>query len=348
MLRSGMASRSQGYVYVLEVKDIVLPVCKIGMTERTPEERCAEINKSSTGDFLWEVSRSFFVNDCRGFEAFIHSRFAPLRMKRREFFNLSPAAAVTAIESILDQNAEFARLPDPAPPVESYTTQPQKQRAGSHQFRTVDSEYADLMHAFSNVLGVKGRPFGQLNSSGFGVSDGAIGVQWNLAVAPDIDVVFLGVNLEGTAATGAWRIVDLLLRRPSIEELKKSIDAPESIRFTLSRDAWQAASRLGIREQFIGGHEHTLAEIDDATWFAMIDEALSCLDPDRGFRARRRQKVTLVSSERVVEREVSPHLTISTELDRSDDNDAVIRRSLQRMMPVYEWVTAASRGSADQ
>ncbi|WP_416202114.1 hypothetical protein [Klebsiella pneumoniae] len=30
------------------------------MTTRDPTSRCNEINKSSTGDFIWAVSHSFF------------------------------------------------------------------------------------------------------------------------------------------------------------------------------------------------------------------------------------------------------------------------------------------------
>ncbi len=44
-----------GYVYILEVSDIDLPVCKIGRTSKNPFARCAEINRSSTGDFLWRT-----------------------------------------------------------------------------------------------------------------------------------------------------------------------------------------------------------------------------------------------------------------------------------------------------
>lgn len=44
-----------GYVYILGVRDMGLPVCKIGMTTRNPGARCQEINDSFTGDFLWEV-----------------------------------------------------------------------------------------------------------------------------------------------------------------------------------------------------------------------------------------------------------------------------------------------------
>ena len=81
------ASDREGYVYVLEVADIDLPVCKIGRTQRDPETRCAEINQqSTTGDFLWKVAHSVYVSDCTELETHIHRKLAPLRQKGREFF----------------------------------------------------------------------------------------------------------------------------------------------------------------------------------------------------------------------------------------------------------------------
>ncbi|MGL6328244.1 GIY-YIG nuclease family protein [Aeromonas rivipollensis] len=59
------ATDNRGYVYILEVKDIDLPVCKIGMTTRTPHDRCNEINNSSTGDFIWSVAHYIAVDNCK-------------------------------------------------------------------------------------------------------------------------------------------------------------------------------------------------------------------------------------------------------------------------------------------
>lgn len=70
-----------GFVYVLEVQDIMLPVCKVGMTTRDPQSRCAEINAGSTGDFRWKVVHSWPVSDCRAFESLVHQKLAPLRQK---------------------------------------------------------------------------------------------------------------------------------------------------------------------------------------------------------------------------------------------------------------------------
>ncbi len=97
----------KGFVYILEVADIQLPVCKIGMTSRDPAARCAEINKSSTGDFIWTVAHQVFVNERTRFELLLHEKLAPLRQKRREFFNLGPDDAIRAMRSILESQSEI-------------------------------------------------------------------------------------------------------------------------------------------------------------------------------------------------------------------------------------------------
>jgi hypothetical protein len=65
-------SDSVGSIYVLEVKDFDLPVCKIGMTKKDPKVRCAEINRSSTGDFIWSVKHAVLVDGYVQFESLIH------------------------------------------------------------------------------------------------------------------------------------------------------------------------------------------------------------------------------------------------------------------------------------
>lgn len=97
-------SPKEGYVYILEVKDIDLPVCKIGMTLRNPQVRCAEINNNSTGDFIWQVAYDVSVDDCRKLESFFHKKLEPLRQKNREFFNISAEVAYKALLSIIKTN----------------------------------------------------------------------------------------------------------------------------------------------------------------------------------------------------------------------------------------------------
>ncbi len=39
---------NNAYVYIFEVKEIDLSICKIGMTSRSPHACCSEINKNSS------------------------------------------------------------------------------------------------------------------------------------------------------------------------------------------------------------------------------------------------------------------------------------------------------------
>jgi hypothetical protein len=103
------ASDINGYVYVLEVKDIDLPVCKIGMTMRTPYERCNEINNSSTGDFIWSVAHYIAVDNCKKLESLVHSKLSPIRQKGREFFNINAHDANTALISIFENQTEIKK-----------------------------------------------------------------------------------------------------------------------------------------------------------------------------------------------------------------------------------------------
>ena len=66
--------------------------CKIGRAKNDPEARCAQINKSSTGDVLWGVRRVVTVDDHIRFERLVHELLASWRNKgagqRREIFHL--------------------------------------------------------------------------------------------------------------------------------------------------------------------------------------------------------------------------------------------------------------------
>lgn len=333
----------KGYVYILEVKDIVLPVCKIGMTERNPRQRCVEINSGSTGDFIWEVAHHIFVNDCRSFESLVHAKLEPLRQKRREFFNIGPDAAYDAIVSILDSQEDIKKI-DPGDGFLEDDEKPLNERrpAAGIEFREMDTDYADLLQLFTYVLGVKGKPFGQLNTPSFGISDGARGVQWHLVVHRDTGEVRLGVNLEGSENTGKWLIADFLRSEPKIETLVSKVATPSEISFCLTRDAWQGPARLNIKEKYIGGKEFVLSEVDRAIWHSLIEESLTCLDEDRGFRGRKkRQLITLESNGRELTRDVSPHLTFWKTLQTDGDAEKTLRKAISDLTPVYDWVVEA-------
>ncbi|ASJ75344.1 GIY-YIG nuclease family protein [Granulosicoccus antarcticus] len=333
---------TSGYVYILEVKDIQLPVCKIGMTTRTPSKRCSEINKSSTGDFIWAVAHSVTVDDCRKLESLIHAKLSPLRQKGREFFSLNADDAYQAMISILDSQSEITRaeLKD-----ESIATSPNSAPSPKMEkasFKKIDSEYAELLQQFSSLLQVKGRPFGQLNRPMFGMSDGNQGVQWNLAVIPETGEVKLGVNLEGSEKTGKWLISPFILSEPDIEQVKALAEDKDSVHIRFTRDAWQGAARLDIVEEFLGGGEVRLAELDSTHWGAVLKEALTCLDEKNNFRKRKvGQTVTLKSDGRRVEKDISPHLTIWTPVSMDGDIEKNLKEKIRQMTPIYNWVVAS-------
>jgi hypothetical protein len=331
-----------GYVYILEAKDIQLPVCKIGMTTRSPSKRCSEINKSSTGDFIWEVAHFVTVDDCRKFESLVHSKLSPLRQKRREFFGLSSDDAYQAIISILDSQNEIKRVDAKAINFDTESDSTQSPRNEKTSFKKIDSDYAELLQLFASLLQVKGRPFGQLNKAAFGMSDGNYGVQWNLAVTPETGEVKLGVNLEGSEKTGKWLISPFILSEPNIEGMTAHVEGRENIFVCFSRDAWQGAARLDIVEEYLGGREFSLAELNSTLWGEVLKEALTCLDESGNYRKRKtKQTVTLKSDGRKVEKDISPHLTIWTFVSMDGDIEDNIKEKITQMKPIYNWVVSS-------
>jgi len=345
------SSNNQGYVYILQVKDIDLPVCKIGMTTRDPYQRCAEINMSSTGDFIWEVAHHVSVNDCSRLESLVHQQLASLRQKRREFFNLNPEDAYQAISSIIEHQDEIVRVEaiTPEKSDRQLTMRAKRKSQGVQRRSRINDSYVELLDAFTNALNVKGRPFGQLNKPYFGMSDGNEGVQWNTVVFTDTCKTTLGVNLEGMQYLN-WPIASFLLsesHNPELETLKAKISEPENVFVRITRDAWQVTSRPFIVEEYIGGKEHSLTEITEDSWQSILTEALGCLDETRGYRGRSSQKVTLAKPQKNGEQQrvlpVSPHLNIWTEISLDGDISVNVKTGLEMLAPVYEWVALKCR-----
>lgn len=336
-----------GYVYILEVMDIDLPVCKIGMTTRTPYERCNEINNSSTGDFIWSVAYYIAVDNCRKLESLVHSKLAPLRQKGREFFNISAEDANTALLSIFDKQTEIKRLTVETLTPPSVKKSSSNARKRYKSFNNIDSEYTKLLQLFTSLLNVKGRPFGQLNKPSFGMSDGNEGVQWNLSVSTDTGIVGLGVNLEGMKYEN-WPISKFILSEletPKIFEVLKRMDYPDNIFVRFSRDAWQVTSRPNIIEKYLGGDEFTFADCDNGQWKNTLTEALGCLDEKSHYRGRAKQTVTLENmpknGDQVRLMEVSPHLRIWSPLNLNGIVEENLRIKIQELKPVYDWVKEA-------
>jgi hypothetical protein len=337
--------------------------CKIGRAKNDPEARCAQINKSSTGDVLWGVRHVVTVDDHIRFERLVHQLLAPWRNQgagqRREIFHLPADDAFTRACVMLTQLPDIKEILVVIPaPVEKARRGKAAGGAAGHVVKKGDEVYLPLFMSWARRLEIKGagKPFGQWKSPGFGYSDDVKGVQWNIHVDRNTGEIRLGVNLEGSAKGGGnWLITDFILSelaRPTIESIKAKVDAGR-IQLTLARDAWQGAGRYHIVEHIIGGRRFLLSEIDADLWRRMLIEAKGCLDPSRQFRGRAAQTATLLDTgeKRLLEPPVSgvsPHLNVSTPVEAEpgwDDDrlDAVMDRAIAELRPIHEWVSQAAK-----
>jgi hypothetical protein len=293
----------------------------------------------------------------------VHQHLATWRNKgsggRREIFHLSADDAFTRIRVMLAQLPDIKEIPVVIPaPVEKARRGKAAGGAAGHVVKKGDEAYFPMFQSFARRLEIKGggAPFGQWKSPGFGYSDGVKGVQWNIHVDRNTGEIRLGVNLEGSAKGGGnWLISDFILSEldgPTIESIKAKTGAGR-IQLTLARDAWQGASRYDIVEHLIGGRRFLLSEIDVDLWRGMLIEAKSCLDPQRQFRGRAAQTVTLLNTgeKRLLEPPVSgvsPHLNVNIPVEAEpgwdeDRLDAAMDQAIARLRPVYEWVSRAAK-----
>jgi hypothetical protein len=224
-----------------------------------------------------------------------------------------------------------------------------KKVRGKHNFKRIDSEYAEVLQSFTSVLNVKGRPFGQLNKPRFGMSDGNEGLQWNLSVSTDTEVIRLGVNLEGMKYKN-WPISKFILsemKNPKIREVRAELNNPDKINIHFTRHAWQGRARQPIVEKYLGGRELSFAEIDLDQWARILSEALGCLNKEKNYCGRAKQKVTLEkkprNGEQVRVMEVSPQLTIGSSLSLGGDIQKNIEHAISELQPVYNWVKKTSQ-----
>ena len=320
------------------------------MTSRDPVDRCAEINKSSTGDFIWAVAHKIAVNDCCKLESLVHKKLEPLRQKKREFFNICPDDAYVALQSIISSQTEFKEISIEEVCVAKTNIQRPRtvNSPRKSSIRKIDTEYAEILQSFNEIIGIKGRPFGQLNKPFFGMSDGNEGVQWNIVISTDQKEIRVGVNLEGMEYTN-WPITNFILReltKPTINELKSKLQHPQNIFIKFMRDAWQVQSRPHIIEEYINGHETPMSEMEFGLWKSILNEALSCLNENKQYRGRGKQEVTLSNQTKTGEIKkimwVTPHLHISTLIETNGNIINNLAAGIARLKPVHDWVTSGS------
>jgi hypothetical protein len=91
-----------GYIYVL-VNSSMPDLCKIGMTTRTPEERAAELSKTTGVATPFIVAYYTQVADCSVAERRIHERLAYARVRSgREFFRMDATTAIEIIRELCE------------------------------------------------------------------------------------------------------------------------------------------------------------------------------------------------------------------------------------------------------
>ena len=163
--------------------------CKIGRAKNDPEARCAQINKSSTGDVLWGVRHVVTVDDHVRFERLVHQLLASSRNQgagqRREIFRLPADDAFARTHEMLAQLTDVKEIPVAIPaPVVKVRRATASGGAKGHVVKKGDAVYLPLFMSWARRLEIKGggKPFGQWKSPGFGYSDGVKGVQWNIGV----------------------------------------------------------------------------------------------------------------------------------------------------------------------
>lgn len=198
--------------------------------------------------------------------------------------------------------------------------------------------------AFCTEIGTQGKPFGSKSTPYRGRSDGNEGVQWNIWEDKNSELIWIGVNLEGKKYNN-WPIVDFIkneLRDSDLINIAQNINDPSIIWIGLHRDAWQVTYRPPIKESNIGDGEVKLSDMTEKKWRKMLTEALSCLNKEKNYRGRAKQRVTLTNG-KVREMEVSPHLNIHTQVPITDtvsgsDVKALVKKSMNLLIPFYNYV----------
>ena len=96
-----------GFVYCLENR--CMPgICKIGMTERSPTQRCNELSNSTSSPVPFEILFYVEVDNAAVVERELHEAFVDARVNcYREFFTCSPLAAYEWLRCYADTYTEF-------------------------------------------------------------------------------------------------------------------------------------------------------------------------------------------------------------------------------------------------
>ena len=206
-------------------------------------------------------------------------------------------------------------------------------------------ERADIVFGlFRDLFACEGRRFGSRSLGVLGISDGCEGVQWNAAYSERNGAARLGVNLEGMLYDG-WPVARLIERETShpilLTEYRDRVPRPHLVTVSWWRDAWQVSSRVRIKESRLSPTPIALDRLDGDGWAHALRQARECLDPKRGYRGRRRTKVTLRRSGRIAERWVSPHLQFTARF--AEDSTRALRRAKDNLEVLREFAIRQAR-----
>ena len=206
-------------------------------------------------------------------------------------------------------------------------------------------ERADIVIGlFRDLFSCEGRRFGSRSLGVMGISDGCEGVQWNAEYSRREETAWLGVNLEGKLYDD-WPIARLIEREIShpllLTEYRDRVPRPEMVTVIWWRDAWQVASRVPIKESRLSPTPIALDRLDGDGWAHALRQARECLNPERGYRGRRRTKVTLRRSGQIVERWVTPHLQFKARF--AENSTRSLRRAKDELEVLREFAIRQTR-----
>jgi hypothetical protein len=208
----------------------------------------------------------------------------------------------------------------------------------------IDNEVELVTDIFKKVFNILNpKPFGSRSIGVKGICDGNFGVQWNTWVDIKNEYVMIGVNLEGLQYY-EWPISKFILREleePFFLELARKVQNPREVEVTWQRDAWQINSRPPIKERKI--LQKNLNDVTTFEWKQALEQALSCLNKERGYRGRALQEITTLPNEVRVVKQVSPHLYFSKKLWANEfisvtEKEKKMRKNREILLPLYDFV----------
>ena len=91
----------EGYIYILINPSLQKNYLKIGKTERSPEDRAAEISQGTGVPTPYYVAYKHKVSDCNSAETIIHTKLKKYRVSgRREFFLFPLDEAIEVVRDV--------------------------------------------------------------------------------------------------------------------------------------------------------------------------------------------------------------------------------------------------------